>query len=140
MALIDMDEVVNLIHEAGIPAYVEQTGGGCATIYAGTRYVSREPFTRWTPNGVPAEIVIDETVRWSAGAGPGWFEGPGWTNGRGVTEDFCVGIDDDGEATCYFTNDSDDERTIANRLVNIAHVATVILAMAGYVPTTGEEN
>ena len=34
-AELDMDAIVERVRAAGFPAYVEQTGGGCATVYAG---------------------------------------------------------------------------------------------------------
>lgn len=76
---IDMDEVVAELALLGVKAYVEQTGGGCATIYAG------EPF-----------LDPDGDRRYPGLAGPGFFAGPGWTLGRGHRGDFTVGPDDDG--------------------------------------------
>lgn len=80
MTTLDLDKVCDLLKERNIPAYVEQTGGGCATIYAG------EP-----------DRTDPQWPRYKALAGPGWFEGPGWSNGRADTSDFYVGPDDDGE-------------------------------------------
>jgi hypothetical protein len=79
---IDMDAVVAYVEALGHRAFVEQTGGGVATIYAGRR----APDT----NG---------DLRWSAAAGPGWFEGPGFRRPRADTCEFYIGPDDDGEAT-----------------------------------------
>jgi hypothetical protein len=73
---IDFDALVELIEQRGIPAYVEQTGGGCATIMVGTP---------------------DADENFPVLAGPGWFVGPGWTLGRGTWEEFCWGRDDQGE-------------------------------------------
>jgi hypothetical protein len=42
---VNLDTIVELIHRRGIWAYVEQTGGGCATIYAGAQYTNREKDT-----------------------------------------------------------------------------------------------
>lgn len=80
--IIDLDEVVNQLAKLGVPAYVEQTGGGCATIYAGT------------PQSWPDQYG---DRRYAAAAGPGWFEGPAWTKGRGHTDEFYFGPDDDGD-------------------------------------------
>src|SRR5664279_331292 len=74
MAEISFDRVVDLLKARGISAYVEQTGGGCASIYAGA--------IRYNADGDPDYAAI---------AGPGRFEGPGWTDGRGDTEDLYVG-------------------------------------------------
>ncbi|MEU4295404.1 hypothetical protein AB0E63_44900 [Kribbella sp. NPDC026596] len=56
---LDLDDVVDRIHEQGVWAYVEQTGGGCATIYAGA--------WRSVPDG-----RYDRTM-YSAVAGPGTY-------------------------------------------------------------------
>jgi len=74
-ALIDFDAVVAGLAALGIPAFVQQTGGGVATIYAGT-------------------VTGD---RYQALAGPGWFTGPGWTLAKGYAGEFSVSSDDDGE-------------------------------------------
>lgn len=74
-----MDTVVELIHDMGIWAYVEQTGGGCATIYAGAKYTDNEG-----------------DQRYSAIAGPGTY---GWDRrpSYGHTTEFYIGPDDQGE-------------------------------------------
>lgn len=79
IAQIDMDAVVVALRCKGIQAHVEQTGGGCATIFAG-----------------PLQIEHD---RYSAVAGPGWFLGPGFSRARAEPGDFYVGPDDGGETT-----------------------------------------
>lgn len=77
---VDMDKIVSIVRDDyGIPAYVEQTGGGTATIYAG-----------------PTHHEDGWGTRHAAAAGPGWFAGPHWTKGRGIVSDFFVGPDDDG--------------------------------------------
>lgn len=80
---INLDEVVRLLQaEHGIAnAYVEQTGGGCATIYAGPQHTDG--------NG---------DQRYAVAAGPGWFAGPGFTVARATPADFYIGPDDDGES------------------------------------------
>lgn len=96
--ILDLDEVVRLLKEEHhTAAYVEQTGGGCATIYAGVLAEREEPRYRWTENG-REQVGTELNPRWQAVAGPGWFEGPGWTNGRATVDEFYVGPDDDGEA------------------------------------------
>jgi hypothetical protein len=97
--ILNLEKIVDVLRMAGIPAYVEQSGGGCATIYVGEAQ---------EVNGDPRYAVL---------AGPGWFEGPGWSNGRGQTDDFSVGPDDDGE--------SDSVRTPVN--ANEADVAIEIM-------------
>lgn len=80
---IDLDALAAAVRDLGFHAYVEQTGGGCATLFAGEEHPDAHG-----------------DKRWDAGAGPGWFDGPGWTNARasiGQGGDFCVGPDDDGD-------------------------------------------
>lgn len=76
-----MDAVVTALLRQGIESYVGQTGGGCATIFAGASRFDAEY----------------GGLRYQAIAGPGWFAGPGWTDAQGDTGDFNVGPDDDGE-------------------------------------------
>lgn len=85
--IVDMDKVVDMLHRADTFAYVEQTGGGTATIYAGHTFVES-----------------DYGTRYAALAGPGWFEGPGWTIARGYAADFYVGPDDEGDANPWEPN------------------------------------
>ena len=71
---LDMDWITaQIIERTGVTAYVEQTGGGCATIYVGTLADD------WTPPFM---------------AGPGWFAGPYWTQARAHIDEFYWG---DGE-------------------------------------------
>lgn len=77
---VDMQAVAEIVSRAGVPAYVEQTGGGCATIYAGVTYKDSEG---------------DE--RFPAAAGPGWFAGPHFSQPRASLYEFGVGPDNDGE-------------------------------------------
>jgi hypothetical protein len=95
---IDLDEVVRILKdEHQVPAYVEQTGGGTATIYAGWWFMNQEPQYRWE-DGERIQVDAESVPRFPAIAGPGWFEGPGWTKGRATVDDFYIGPDDDGEA------------------------------------------
>lgn len=80
---LDMDEIVRLICLTGTFAYIEQTGGGMATIYAGE--------TVSDSNGDP---------RWTACGGPGFFlpnpdTGAVWAYARAVTADFHLGPEDE---------------------------------------------
>lgn len=72
---IEFDTVVAKLRGHGIKAYVEQTGGGCATILVGE----------------------EKDGRWEAAVGPGWFDEPGWSRGCGTTADLWVGKDDEGD-------------------------------------------
>ena len=75
-----MDAVVDRLHAAGVPAYVEMTGGGCATIYAGGKHVSLDG--------------AEECPRWDVAAGPGTY---GTRNGNlALLAEFYVGPNDDG--------------------------------------------
>lgn len=85
----NMDEVCALLHyHLGVRAYVEYTGGGCATIYAGSaRQVDGETFGDGTP-----------VYRYPCLGGPGWFTGPmggARTTTVGDYTDFYVGPDDE---------------------------------------------
>jgi hypothetical protein len=90
-----MDEVVRLLRERhGVKARVEDTGGGCATIYAGGLTL----------------------------AGPGWFEGSsgrvqpaafGSCRSFGDVAEFYVGPDDDGVSEPVSFGVSDREVEIA---------------------------
>jgi hypothetical protein len=70
-----MDAVVKILTDAGHEAYVEQTGGGVATIYGGRSYADAEGYTRF-------EIIA----------------GPGSYTTRLADEGFCYGHDDEGES------------------------------------------
>lgn len=76
-AVFDFDELAGIIERHGLPARVEQTGGGVATLYVGE---------------------YDADGRALAIAGPGWFEGPYWTEPRATFDEFSWGPDDDGES------------------------------------------
>lgn len=120
MTVLDLDKVVALLKDKGVTAYVAQTGGGTATIYAGEMFYREEERVRW--NGDVKEVVgTDRIERFPALAGPGWFDGPGWTNGRADTSDFCVGPDDDGVSDPLFATDEWDEARVADELVKLVN-------------------
>jgi hypothetical protein len=100
---LDLDWFVNLLHAGDIPAFIEQTGGGCATVYAGVPYRD-----------------ADSRVRYPCVAGPGWFEGRRWTQGRASVDEFTVGPDDDGDTTPYYATEADDEVTLAAVIAQMA--------------------
>lgn len=100
MSELNGDTILKGLHDAGIPAYAEQTGGGTATLYIGN--------THKDENG-------DD--RWQLCAGPGSFDGPGWINPRFDTVEFNIGPDDDGESdSLYVPEDWDEDRCVKEML------------------------
>ena len=93
---IDLNEVARLLRdEHGIDnAYVEHTGGGCATVYAG-----------------PVRVDNNGDPRYAASAGPGQFmdsEGP-----NANPDDFYIGPDDDGNSEAFIWGGGNDAGDIA---------------------------
>lgn len=80
---VDMDRMVRILNALDIPAEMEMTGGGVATLYAGSELRPVDP---------------EYGPRRQACAGPGWFEGPNYTQPRCAFDDFYIGPDDDGES------------------------------------------
>lgn len=78
MSEVKLDEVVEALRSAGVKSYVEQTGGGTATLMVG-------------------EPAGDED-RYDVLVGPGWFNGLGWTDGIVDTLDCYIGPDDEGQS------------------------------------------
>lgn len=116
--VIDLEKVVMLIQPElpGVTCYVEQTGGGCATIYLGDSYDCRDGlvgacWSRENPIGDYRPVM----------AGPGWFEGPAWTEGRADPSEFSIGYDQDQDdpAIDGWDIDGHDERVIARRMVQL---------------------
>jgi hypothetical protein len=115
--ILDLDAVVDILHKNDVEAYVEQTGGGTATIYAGKQADHEEPRYVWR-DGVREQVGTETWARFPVIAGPGWFEGPGWSKGRADTGDFTIGPDDDGESDDIFTaSDADNEATVAAEIL-----------------------
>ena len=80
-------------------AYVEYTGGGTATIYAGPKFINPEDDPGYGE-------------RYTLIAGPGWFEGE---IGKVSLEEFYYGPDDDGFAEPNkVTAEDGDELAIAH--------------------------
>lgn len=104
-AILNMDKIVEYVRGAGFAAYVEQTGGGCATIYASRTADERGLPAR--PDGDHCEVV----------AGPGWFAGPNWTKPQAAVLDLWVGLDDDGQTQGETTTSVDDEASVAQRMI-----------------------
>lgn len=88
--LINMELVCTHIRLAlpGVRCYVEQTGGGCATIYLGPSYDVLDNGAVWVYDDASPLGELRVVL-----AGPGWFVGPNWTEGRGDAGDFSVGYD-----------------------------------------------
>lgn len=86
---LDFDEIVRIVRdEYGVEAFVDQTGGGTATIYAGPSRPHEEA------DGTPATAGW---LRYAVIAGPGSY-GWGQRPSTGDLEEFYVGLDsDDGD-------------------------------------------
>jgi hypothetical protein len=105
---LNMDRVVELLKAKGVDnAYVEQTGGGVATIFAGPTFEEPEYGTRY-----------------AACAGPGTYGWQSDTPSMGSTEDFCVGADDYGDGPCKFIHEEPD--VPAEQVAAEEYVAQVI--------------
>lgn len=89
MAVVDLDRIAAMLTGRGVPAFVEMTGGGVATVYGGPQLQHADGGSRYT-------FLI----------GPGWFEGPGWTLARADTADLGWGPDDDGDDPDAYTDAS----------------------------------
>ncbi|WP_405065026.1 hypothetical protein OG558_24020 [Kribbella sp. NBC_01510] len=101
---VDLDDVVDRIDEQGIWAYVGQTGGGCATIFAGAWHS--------VPDG-----RYDRTM-YSAVAGPGTY-GCDEEPNSGHTDEFFIGADDQGDTagvTCAIL-DIQSTRDVADLII-----------------------
>lgn len=120
--LFDMTRVAELLRTLhGLPsAYVEHTGGGIATIYAGNVHTDGEGETRYAALGGPGvyrdrQVDADRAV----------------TYAEGDLRDFYIGADDDGEAVPLAT-----ETLLASGLLsslsgaNETEVAILIAAQA----------
>lgn len=128
----DMQHVVDLVSAAGCAAYVEYTGGGCATIYASREWEDR-PVTRM---GEPAGVIAfpkqyaredanagHEGPYFDAIAGPGWFDGPNMSKPRATTGEFFIGpgFDDDVyEDVGHFDTDEQIAAAIVNMVKRAA--------------------
>lgn len=102
---LDADVIAELVREAGYFAYVEQTGGGCATIYAGER--------------IPDE---EREFRYAVAAGPGqygWGERPSTFH----LSELYVGPDSwgDEEAMDAYQVGCRDEQDVADLIVLNLH-------------------
>lgn len=107
--IISLDAVVHALKAEGIGSYVEQTGGGCATVLVGEAY-EFEVTLPW--NGQ----TVTESA-YPAAVGPGWFEGAGWTRGQAHATDLSVGPDRDDLDDAYLTYFSDDNPATIEAIV-----------------------
>lgn len=123
--ILDLDKIARLVCEAEVPAFVDHTGGGCATIFA----------------GMPTDDEYGDP-RYPVAVGPGWFEQGGFGNGCGaiflkadedpppISEfqafsnarayafELYVGPDKDDYLTEGYTcTPDDDERSVADEIV-----------------------
>lgn len=107
---LDMDRVVEILRTVhGVEnAFVQQTGGGCATIYAG-----------------PVADDEEGDPRYAAIAGPGWFEGPGFTVARGTIGDFYIGRDNDGATDPVEPLEDASEETVAALIAAQVHASSL---------------
>lgn len=95
---VNLDKMVDILQRLGIPAMVEMTGGGVATLYAGKLLVD-------TP----------EERLYQACAGPGWFEGPYYSQPRVTFAEFYIGPDGD----VYGEDDSFEPKTFVQAIQKI---------------------
>ncbi|MEU7822943.1 hypothetical protein [Catellatospora sp. NPDC049133] len=96
---ISFDRIVALLDDEGVKAYVEQTGGGTATIYIGET------------------VTIGGEEQYELAAGPGSFEGPGWTEGTSDTANFSISRDDHGVSGWYVEPQPLDDEEAIVRLI-----------------------
>lgn len=99
--VIDMDKLAALIIDMGLPAFVAQTGGGCATLYVG-------------PENNDGYCLV--------AAGVGWFShpGPGWKDPEASWFNFAWGADDDGESDPVVEKAPRDLTDLARDIYNFA--------------------
>jgi hypothetical protein len=117
------DEVCRMLTSIGVQAYTEQTGGGCATIYAGPLV----PFEHASfVNGQPVgEVEIEQ--RYKIAAGPGTY---GWDRGDSVgsIEEFYMGPNDDGESESLSAADL----AVTNTRQLAAYIALLVIDAADF--------
>lgn len=106
IAALDGDEICRIIHQAGFPAIVEQTGGGVATIYAGhelTNPKTKDPY-------------------YPCVAGPGWFSEPVWKKPKFHASEFAYAHDSYGpephaEDRCIYFDKHATEASVAATII-----------------------
>jgi hypothetical protein len=119
---IDLEKVAEFV-TAELPdvrCYVEQTGGGVATIYLGPEYcVDKEGRVVCWPTQYAQYCDSGHDVYIPVMGGPGHFQGPHWTEGRSYPEEFVGNWDLD---LVYGPNDVapySGERVIARRMIQL---------------------
>jgi len=85
-----LDAVVAALHKVGIPAHVDMTGGGCATIFAGGRHVVVDG--------------MEERIDWDVAAGPGTYSYVAASTAS--LGEFAVGPNDEGASECVSLPDT----------------------------------
>lgn len=114
-----LDNVVARLKLAGVDAYVEHTGGGCATIYAGGKHT-----VTWSDG------QVDE--RHDVAAGPGTYG-----SNTATTAEFFVGPNDDEGGEHADITDERDIRTATDAERRVA--AMIIGAVTRYAERTDAE-
>jgi hypothetical protein len=143
----DLEEIVEHIRTElpGVRCYVEQTGGGVATIYLGWTYcVDREGrVVNWPTPLADYCDDRDHDVFIPVMAGPGYFDGPNWTQGRCLLEELSVGYDVNDPVVAedpgvdHFELDPVDERGVAQLMVRLFREHPRVVA--GELRTTPEQ-
>lgn len=99
-----MDELVDLIEARGVSAYVQQTGGGTATIYMGDEMPE-------------LNCGDDDCPHYVLAAGPGVFSWNADEPSIGTFGDFCYGPDDHGDSGEYVLVTAMPLETLADNMV-----------------------
>lgn len=124
MAGFSMDAVVAILKSKGVDnAYVEQTGGGCATIFAG-----------------PTHEEPDYGKRYAVAAGPGAYgfhDGTQWHDSVGHTDEFCIGADDYGDGPNFYVSDLPDVPQTAEGVADLILAFLVRVEYEGLVRAIG---
>lgn len=100
--MLSLDAVALEIQLRGHFAFVDMTGGGCATVFAGEKRT---------------DIFGDE--RYAVQLGAGHFEGPGWTNAVGWVEEMSFSKDDGGLSESFLIEEGWNEVDVAVAVVRL---------------------
>lgn len=84
---VSLDLIATLLQAQGLPARVEQTGGGVAAICIGPTITNAA--------GPDRDVLM---------VGPGGFDGPEWTLAYGQLGDLSAGPDDDGRDRSFLVS------------------------------------
>lgn len=104
---LDMERIAQRVNDAGYAAYVEQTGGGVATILASRTWEESDgdQHPAYRTDYPEGQEWLVEYQHYDVAAGPGWFEGPGWTRPFATSGEFFVGLDDQGASQTEYRNE-----------------------------------